>query len=204
MKKFGPWIKGLSIIQKVLLTFGVLILIGAVSGDNKKANLNSTNSANKQSTAQKESTNSQAAPKAEVITKTVTETQEIPYNSTTVNDSTVSKGTNKVTTPGVNGIKTLTYKVTYTDGVQTDKQLIGEEVTTPPINQVTSIGTYVAPKPKSSSCDPNYSGGCVPIASDVDCGGGSGNGPAYFYGTATVVGYDLYDLDRDNDGLACE
>lgn len=41
---------------------------------------------------------------------------------------------------------------------------------------------------------------CVPIASDVDCGGGSGNGPAFVYGFVKVVGSDIYDLDRDNDG----
>ena len=34
---------------------------------------------------------------------------------------------------------------------------------------------------KSSGCDSNYDG-CVPIASDVDCEGGSGNGPAYVSG----------------------
>jgi hypothetical protein len=67
------------------------------------------------------------------------------------------------------------------------------------------------PKPKptktkkpTSTCDPNYSGGCVPIASDVDCAGGSGNGPAYFSGTAEVVGTDIYKLDADKDGIACE
>ena len=53
-----------------------------------------------------------------------------------------------------------------------------------------------------SGCDPNYSG-CVPIASDVDCAGGSGNGPAYT-GYARVVGSDIYDLDSDGDGDACE
>ncbi len=52
------------------------------------------------------------------------------------------------------------------------------------------------------TCDPNYSG-CVPIASDVDCQGGSGNGPAYT-GTVQVIGTDIYDLDSDNDGTACE
>jgi len=58
-------------------------------------------------------------------------------------------------------------------------------------------------KPKAqSSCDPNYSG-CVPIASDVDCAGGSGNGPAYT-GRVNVIGSDIYDLDRDGDGVACE
>lgn len=55
-----------------------------------------------------------------------------------------------------------------------------------------------------SGCDPNYAGACVPIASDVDCAGGSGNGPAYVGGPVTVVGSDIYGLDRDGDGLGCE
>lgn len=53
-------------------------------------------------------------------------------------------------------------------------------------------------------CDPNWGGACVPIASDVDCAGGSGNGPAYVRGPVYVVGSDVYDLDRDGDGVACE
>lgn len=57
------------------------------------------------------------------------------------------------------------------------------------------------PEP-ASDCDPNYSG-CVPIASDVDCAGGSGDGPAYT-GPVTVTGSDIYDLDSDSDGTACE
>lgn len=57
------------------------------------------------------------------------------------------------------------------------------------------------PEP-ASDCDPNYSG-CVPIASDVDCAGGSGDGPAYT-GLVTVTGSDIYDLDSDSDGTACE
>lgn len=57
--------------------------------------------------------------------------------------------------------------------------------------------------PPAPSCDTNYTG-CVPIASDVDCGGGKGDGPGYFYGVAEVIGRDVYDLDRDNDGWACE
>lgn len=52
-------------------------------------------------------------------------------------------------------------------------------------------------------CDPNYSG-CVPIASDVDCAGGSGNGPAYVRGPIQVIGSDIYGLDADHDGVACE
>jgi hypothetical protein len=67
--------------------------------------------------------------------------------------------------------------------------------------------TTPIPKPKTldrqqTNCDPNYSG-CVPVASDVDCAGGKGNGPAYT-GRVNVIGSDIYDLDRDGDGIACE
>ena len=52
-------------------------------------------------------------------------------------------------------------------------------------------------------CDPNYAGACVPIATDVDFAGGSGNGPKYVEGAVTLVGKHIYDLDRDGDGIAC-
>jgi hypothetical protein len=55
-----------------------------------------------------------------------------------------------------------------------------------------------------ADCDPNYAGVCVPIASDVDCAGGNGNGPAYVTGPVYIVGDDIYGLDRDGDGVACE
>lgn len=57
---------------------------------------------------------------------------------------------------------------------------------------------------RASRCHPNYSGACVPIASDVDCAGGSGNGPAYVRGPVQVIGRDVYRLDRDKDGIGCE
>jgi hypothetical protein len=56
----------------------------------------------------------------------------------------------------------------------------------------------------SGACHPNYEKVCVPFASDVDCAGGSGNGPAYVRGPVRVVGPDIYGLDRDGDGWACE
>ncbi|MEL6595645.1 MAG: excalibur calcium-binding domain-containing protein [Pseudomonadota bacterium] len=56
----------------------------------------------------------------------------------------------------------------------------------------------------AQQCHNSYRGACVPIASDVDCAGGSGNGPAYVRGPVQVVGPDVYGLDRDGDGVACE
>lgn len=62
----------------------------------------------------------------------------------------------------------------------------------------------VAPPPPANDCHSSYTGACVPAnVSDVDCAGGSGNGPAYT-GRVNVVGPDTYDLDSDNDGVGCE
>jgi hypothetical protein len=66
---------------------------------------------------------------------------------------------------------------------------------------VCSPGANASP---NQSCDPNYSGACVPIASDVDCLGGGGDGPAYVQGPVTVVGKDIYKLDGDGNGIGCE
>lgn len=61
-----------------------------------------------------------------------------------------------------------------------------------------------AAEPEPSGCDPNYSG-CVPIASDVDCAGGSGDGPAYVKGPVRVIGKDIYGLDKGGEpGVGCE
>lgn len=88
-----------------------------------------------------------------------------------------------------------------------DGQKTKPAATTAPKSATTpSSGTYTAPAPAPatpSGCDPNYAGACVPIGSDVDCAWGTGNGPLYFSGTARVVGSDIYGLDRNHDGIAC-
>jgi hypothetical protein len=71
-------------------------------------------------------------------------------------------------------------------------------------SQAVGLSTESFAQQQSTSCDSNYSGACVPIDSDVDCAGGSGNGPSYVSGPVTVVGTDIYDLDRDGNGTGCE
>jgi hypothetical protein len=149
----------------------------------------------------------------EPVTKydNVEEPEVIPFEKVSQDDASLDTGTTAITTKGVDGVRTKTYYVTYVDGKETAREVFREEVTKKPVTEVTSIGTrepYVPPVPspapqvQQSSCDPNYSG-CVPIASDVDCAGGSGNGPAYT-GMVQVIGSDIYGLDRDGDGWACE
>lgn len=155
---------------------------------------------------------SSPTPTPEVRTETAEEA--IPFAATTADDATHDVGWTAVTTNGQNGVKTKTYRVIYLDGVETARELVSEAVTTPPVDQVTSVGTrQPAPPPAAApapapapggNCDSNYTGACVPIAKDVDCAGGSGNGPAYVQGSVTVVGSDIYDLDSDGDGIGCE
>lgn len=94
-----------------------------------------------------------------VTTKAVTETSRIPFGSTTVQSSTLARGTTTVTTPGVRGVTTRTYTVTYTDGVESGRVLMSERVTTPPVTQVTTVGTYVAPAAPAAPAAPTCSNG---------------------------------------------
>ncbi|OZV83357.1 hypothetical protein CA850_06260 [Micromonospora echinospora] len=138
------------------------------------------------------------APSPMVQVRTVTETERLRHGVRTVQDSSLAEGKRVVRTPGVDGVRTLTYQVTVTDGVQTGRKLVRSAVTRKPVTEVVAVGTKPARR-----CDPNYSG-CVPMASDVDCAGGGGNGPAYVTGPVRVIGSDIYDLDRDNDGYGCD
>ncbi len=61
-------------------------------------------------------------------------------------------------------------------------------------------GDASLPRP---DCHANY-GGCVPIASDVDCLGSNLDGPIFIEGPVEVLGPDVYGLDVDGDGVGCE
>lgn len=158
-----------------------------------------------------------------IVVEEVLEDVPVPFGAVTTDDPSRDVGSTAVTTAGVAGVLTKTWRVTTADGVETGRELVSEVVTTPPVDEVTSVGTRQpapppapvvpapapvaaapAPAPAPGGCDSNYSGPCVPIASDVDCEGGSGDGPEYVRGPVTVTGSDIYDLDRDGDGIACD
>lgn len=136
----------------------------------------------------------------------------IPFERITADDPTIAEGTTAVTTAGVDGTKRTTYRVMYVDGAEVSREVISEAIVLAPLAEVTTRGT-LKPQPVTKpaplvqtgggGCDSNYAGACVPIAEDVDCVGGGGNGPAFLSGTAQVVGRDVYQLDRNKDGIAC-
>jgi hypothetical protein len=120
--------------------------------------------------------------------KTTTTTVELPTTTPTTTTMTMTTTTTTTTTTPPPPPPTTTAVVQPPPPQPTTEQ----PAPPPPVE----------PAPRKQ-CDPNYTG-CVPIASDVDCAGGSGNGPAYAQGPVQVIGNDIYELDRDHDGTACE
>jgi uncharacterized protein YabE (DUF348 family) len=76
-----------------------------------------------------------------VVTKeTVTITEEIPFETEYQNDDTrFPEEGNKTIQAGVNGKKSVTYTVTYTDGVETAREKTGEQVTNQPVKEIISV-----------------------------------------------------------------
>jgi len=144
--------------------------------------------------------------------KLVEERQVIPYASSNVDDGSLPVGTSAVHIPGANGERVVRYEVRFENGVEVSRTQVSDTVSVQPVDEVIAQGTYVAPPPvpepepapASGGCHPSYEGECVGFASDADCAGGSGNGPIYVTGPVRVVGPDVYDLDRDGDGIACD
>jgi hypothetical protein len=75
-------------------------------------------------------------------------------------------------------------------------------VTAPPVTDPPPTEPPVT-SPPAPDCTPGYDP-CIPPGPDVDCAGGSGNGPRYVDGPVSVTGSDPYGLDRDGNGIACE
>jgi hypothetical protein len=76
-----------------------------------------------------------------VETTTVTETQAVPFQTEFVRDSSMPRRQHEVRSPGQEGVRTLTYEVTTTDGQQTDKRLISDAITKEPVTRVIAVGT---------------------------------------------------------------
>jgi resuscitation-promoting factor RpfB len=188
------------VIKIVLAVSGLLVLSACGSGGAPTATATRTATVPATATATPSVASSTSAQASPVVEKRIiTDRRAIPFKTMRVNDSTLSKGSTRVSNPGARGAEILTYKVTFRNGIQTHKELIRKVIVTAPVTQVIAVGIK-----ETQQCDPNYSGACVPIASDVDCAGGSGNGPAYVQGPVQVVGTDIYGLDRDGDGIGCE
>lgn len=72
---------------------------------------------------------------------TITETEEIPFETVEIETEKLSAGTKKTVSKGVNGTKNVTYKVYSLNGTETKRVEISSTVVTEPVNQEVLVGT---------------------------------------------------------------
>jgi hypothetical protein len=164
--------------RKVLIAVGAVVALFVVIGALSDPKTGEVPSAALTTSAASATTTTTAAPTTTTTTTTATTT-----TTTTITTTTVAPAPNPEPKPQPNP--------------QPNPQPQPN-----PATQAPQPPPAPAPAP-NDGCHPSYQP-CVPYASDVDCAGGSGNGPAYVRGPIKVVGPDEYDLDRDGDGFGCE
>ena len=73
--------------------------------------------------------------------QTVTQNEDVPFDTKTVQDADQPVGYKKVQTPGTNGQKTVTYEVNMQNGAEVSRKEINSVVLTQPSEEVVVIGT---------------------------------------------------------------
>jgi len=143
-------------------SFGALaaaffVLVGiAAPPQPKTANLNITPS----SATQTKTT----TPTDQVTSKQVTETHPVPFTTTNQDDNSLAKGQTKTLRAGKDGVETFIYSATYTNGLETSRTLVSKTITTPAVDQIVAIGTYVAPAQQ-----PTPTPSCYPLTNGGNC-----------------------------------
>ncbi|MBF0786337.1 G5 domain-containing protein [Streptococcus sp. 19428wC2_LYSM12] len=83
-----------------------------------------------------------ADPKVEIKEEVVL--ASIPYNKVREENPNLPKDVERVKTSGKEGVETITYQVTYTDGKVTGRREIKREVTTSAVDEIIEVGTKEA------------------------------------------------------------
>lgn len=73
-------------------------------------------------------------------------TETIPYETKTVEDASIYKGTTKVVTQGRVGTRKIVADVTYVDNKETSRNILSSVVTAEPVTKVVHVGTKARPK----------------------------------------------------------
>ena len=82
-----------------------------------------------------------------ITTKDETRTEEVAFQTKEVTNPDFPEGTRQVKTAGKKGVRTIVETVTYTDGVETGREVKSNTITTPAVDEVVEVGTkkVVAP-----------------------------------------------------------
>ena len=120
--------------------------------------------------------NTTAKPALTIVTvKEVAYADSIPFGVTYQDDPTQYYGAESIVSEGANGTKNVSAVITYTNGVETSRQILSETVTLEPVNQVIAQGTMPLPPAVSTGTfliptsgniseifgDSSHAGGCA-------------------------------------------
>ncbi len=86
--------------------------------------------------------------------KEETTTEVVDYDFVTENTSSLVSGTSKIKQYGIEGEKTITSKNKYVDGVLVESEVIKEEITKEPVDQIKLVGTGKAPTQSNTTSKP--------------------------------------------------
>ena len=119
--------------------------------------------------------------------KSVTETEEVKFKTTTVKKSSMNEGTQKVVTQGVNGEDQVSYEVKYVNGKEESRTETERTTVKKPVNKVVNVGTKKVSSSSSSTVKSNgvtskngytvgqkISGRYTHYCACASCGSGSG------------------------------
>lgn len=100
-------------------------------------------------------------------TRTVTDTATLNFSTVKKYDSTLAKGTSKVTTAGASGSAKLTIKQTLVGGKVVKSVTVDRDVIKAPVNKVITIGTKKAVSSPAPSSSGSTSGGSTSSGSSA-------------------------------------
>ena len=75
-----------------------------------------------------------------VLQRTEAQTQTVPFTQQTIRDATLAAGQSRVLQPGRNGALQLTYRLTFEDGIQTERVEVRREVIEQAVPEVMLVG----------------------------------------------------------------
>lgn len=179
------------VIASGIATF--LLIFAAIGANTPNSSSNNFQPTSSTSSLKESVSEPVEKPTPQITTKTETKTAAIPYGTTNRDDSTLAKGATKVVQEGSLGAREDVYTITYTDGVETGRELTSSTITKQPVDRIVHHGAYVAPAPQRQYCE---NGTYVNSAGQTVCRPSSNN-----TGGATAICRDgTYSYSRSRRG----
>lgn len=80
-----------------------------------------------------------------IVEKEISSIEEIPYETKTVEDSSMFKGDTKVVQSGSKGEKAVSYRISQVNGSEVNREVLEEKVLKEPVERIVHKGTKVVP-----------------------------------------------------------